>query len=214
MKQLACLAVLVLAVGRVSGGFVVNFDMDGNYNQYLYSVTNAKVWDERANGLPVRYRAPTTTGVWGEVVYKYDLSFQIGTASLYANLLANRPGDQTFVDVSADGVNYTTVESGYVHPLTTPPYSLPVLDLSSILHGSTTAYVRARLFGQQLNSNIFSSQFLRTADDEPFFQAPYVYQFQADPVPVPTPPGIVLAGLGLLTLLGYRWTGPRRNKAT
>jgi hypothetical protein len=206
-KQLAFIILTssLAGINQARADLVHNMDMNGDYTEHLYSVTNAKVWDERPNGLPVRYWAPTSTGVLGTVIYKYDLGSEVfESASLYANLLANRSGDQTFLDVSSDGINYTTVDSGYVHPQMTPPYSLPVYDLSTILKGSSTAYVRARMIGSQLNTDIFSAQFLRTADDVPFFKAPYVYQFQAETALVPEPSTLAscLAG-GLVLLITY-----------
>lgn len=176
----------VLAMGgslASASVFVHNFDMNGDYSQFLLQTVDAKVWDERPNGFPVRYWAPTATGLEGQVIYQYDLPFAAKQATLYANTLPNLGIGHVELDVSPDGVGWTTVQSGYVHPEANPPYSLPKLDLSDLLRDSSTAFVRARMMGQQLNSDIFSAQFLRTADDVPWFQAPYVYQFWASSEP-------------------------------
>lgn len=197
MKFFLAFALLLTFTSQSTAEFIHNFDINGNYNQYLHETVNARIWDE-GPGLHVRYWAPTSTGVEGSVTYRYEFSQPIVSSSLYANFITFRNGDRIWLDASADGLNFTNLFSGHQVGSTTdrlhpggPDIPPPGFDLTSILAGSTTAYVRARMVGSQINSNIFSSQFLRTADSNgsfiSFFEAPNVYQFSAvTAVPEPT----------------------------
>ena len=68
--------------------FTHNFDMRGNYTQYLYSTTNAFVNNEAPSFPDVYYWAPTQDNTWAEIVYRYDLGFQIGGASTQTYILS------------------------------------------------------------------------------------------------------------------------------
>ena len=124
-----------------------------------------------------------------EVIYRYDLPFGITHASVYGNLIPSLNYDlhaQVLLDVSSDGSTWTNVASGYVHPPLTP------IDISSILSGSHSAYVRARMYQEYDTSVDYRvAQFLRT-DYRTFlgggFAAPNVYEFRASSAPAPAPP--------------------------
>lgn len=179
--------VLTLSQAAHASLFVHNFDMHGDYQQYLYSTTNAFVLNEGQAGNPTVYWSPTQANGWGEIIYKYDLPFSVTQASIYASILAISANSQTYLDVSPDGVDWETVESGYVHPPLTP------VDISGILEGSSTAFVRARLLSDFVGGYSYA-QFLRTYEDS-IHMAPNIYEFRA--VPEPTLVGVVL-GIALL----------------
>src|SRR5689334_4763639 len=85
------LAGVIAFVGTTSpafGGqiFTHNFDMRGNYQQYLYSTTNAFVDNEAPSFPDVTYWAPATNNAWATIEYRYALPFVIGSASIYANI--------------------------------------------------------------------------------------------------------------------------------
>jgi hypothetical protein len=114
---------------------------------------------------------------------------------LFGIILPISPDAQAFLDVSTDGVNYTTVESGYVQSYA--PY-----DVSSLLAGSDEVFVRARLYVD--DHGPIWAQFLRSA---PYLKAPFVYDFEAAPaavVPVPEPASVSLVALGAAVLVGVR----------
>lgn len=155
--------------------FVHNFDMFGDYNHYLFSATNAHVSDEYLGGqLECRYWTVSQPGAWGEITYKYDLPFQITGASWYGFFMGDMWGDfsrgQAEIHASPDGVNWTLVSSGNSGD---PSYTSH--DLTGVLLGSRTAFIRARLrhtWGSPW------AQFARTSVGTPIL-APDVYEFRA-----------------------------------
>jgi len=62
--------------------FVHNFDMYGDYNEYLFSTTNAQVRNEGST----KYWCTQTTNSWSDIIYKYDLPFSVDQASLRCNI--------------------------------------------------------------------------------------------------------------------------------
>lgn len=185
MDRQICLIVSVLGLfGSIAHAslFVHNFDMHGDYQQYLNSTTNAFVLNEGQAGNPTVYWAPSEANVWGNVVYKYDLPFSITEASIYGTTLAITPASQAHLDVSPDGVSWHTVASGSVSVPGVP------IDISSILENSNTAYVRARLLSDYVGGFSYA-QFLRTYEDSPNM-VPNIYEFRA--VPEPTLAGMAL----------------------
>ena len=100
--------------------FVDEFTMFGDYDQYLYSTENAQVW-YYPTGNGVRYWGTTESHRWASIVYKYDLPFSIENASLDASIYCHHgfdPPAQGSIDVSPDGVDWTTVHlvTPYVPP--------------------------------------------------------------------------------------------------
>lgn len=223
MSRILVAVALVLGSGvsaSLAAVFTHNFDMTDDYYEYLDTTATVNVtvntenWGSNNPGY-TRYWMPSTRNIEGRVVYKYDLGFQIETASLFANLIlfSEYGGQARGLDVSRDGVSWTTVATGYLHP------PLEIIDVSDVLKGSATAYVRARLYTTGLP---FGAQFLRTYydyDGTPWpnyggFSAPDVYQFQASDQPVgaiPEPCALAIWGsLGGLVVFAAR----RRQRTT
>lgn len=192
---------MVALPGITLGDFVHNFDMDGDYSQYLYSTTNAQVLHEIGGqgwpqGWNVAYWCPIQNGVWAEIIYKYDLSFTITSASLHGNVYLAPSGfgdlnGKGYIDVSPDGTQWTTIATGQ-HAYDPTIFTI---DLSQILSGSSTAYIRARLYTENSpSSNKYRcSQFLRTVMDLSDLRTPNLYEFRS--VPEPTVIGLLTIGI-------------------
>ena len=191
---LLCCAVLV-STGRAEQTFEHNFDLYGDYTEYLHSATGASVdYEYGWPGGPTVYWKPDSVGVWGHVTYRYELPFAIEQASVYANILAISGSAQTHLDVSPNGTNWTTVASGYIDRP-----SLAPIDVSDILQGSDTAYVRGSIYVGS-GSTIYA-QFLRTtANADGWHQVPHVYNFEATNVPEPGTGMVLLAGLSMIAM--------------
>lgn len=159
--------------------FVHNMDMNGDYAKYVFRVDGVRVWDEKDNGLRVRYWGPTKTGQEGTLVYRYEFDSAIVTASVKGNLLTNSPTDKVSLEVSADDREYHLLTKVRQHPSLDPPYGVTRFDLSEYVRGKKSVYLRVKLTGTQLNTSITTAQFLRTAIDQIHFLAPYVYEFKA-----------------------------------
>jgi hypothetical protein len=169
--------------------------MLGDYNQYLYSATNAMVADEYwGPGWDVKYWCPSYCNTWASIVYKYDLPFNI-TQAYVSGKLDIFPQHEVggFCDanleVSPDGVSWTRIEEGH-----NPAFQLR--DVSSVLQGSTTAFVRVNLIA----ASLIDAQFART--DSLNYRAPIIYEFQAVPEP---------ASIGLFLLSGWVISRYRRK---
>ena len=193
----------IVSTAQASQTFDNNFDMNGNYTQYLYATSNAQVYVEGYwSGGPTLYWALSQPG-WASITYKYQLTFPIASATTYANIDAITwfdPTAQAYLDVSADGINWKTIESGTNSSPHTP------IDISSILQGSETAYVRARLYAGETD---IGAQFLRTTGSllgPTNNEAPYVYDFEASSVPEPATVAFVALGLCGLALIRRRKT--------
>lgn len=166
--ELIAVLIASLTIGVKAQAFVHNFDMFGDYTQYLYSATGVQVVTETIEDrLECRYWQSGTQQ--GEVTYKYDLPFEITQASWFGFFEGAAWGGQARILASPDGTNWTVFASGSSG---NPPYSR--YDLSTILQGSSTAFIRAELSPY--------SQFARTSIGTPIL-APNVYEFQAIPEP-------------------------------
>jgi hypothetical protein len=156
-----------------------NFDLTGEYTTHLHRVTNMKVWNEKPNGLDVRYWGPVRSGVEGELILHYQFERPLAEASLAANLLPHTATDLVVIEISTDDEHYYLLTDERQHPTTDAPHSLTRLNCTDHVAGRKHVYLRIRLRGTQLNTSIMSAQFLRTAADMPMFQAPHVYDFRA-----------------------------------
>ncbi|MBN2477355.1 MAG: PEP-CTERM sorting domain-containing protein [Pirellulales bacterium] len=197
----------MMGVNASAAIFVDNFDLYGDYTQYLDSTDNARVYTEGYwPAGPTHYWAPISRSDWGEVVYKYDLPFSIESASIDASILALTWHDSTaegYLDVSPNGVDWTQVLTAGLNSFIDP------IDVTSYLAGSDTAYIRARL--RSRNSPI-GAQFLRTTPNpnNPQTQAPEVYEFRAEGANVvPEPSTFVI--FATLATLGIAWGWWRRR---
>lgn len=159
--------------------FVDNFDMNGDYGRYLFDSQGMRVWNESPNGLAVRYWAPTATGETGTLTYRYQFAYPVKHATIRANCLPHLPSDELCIEVSRDGKTYSVITKQRQHPDVKPPHHLTEFNLTKEVKDSREIFIRVKLKGTQLNSSIMSCQFLRTAQDIPFFKAPHVYQFTA-----------------------------------
>jgi hypothetical protein len=207
------LLLLVMFFGGVVGAkgeqiFTHNFDMAGNYNQFLISSTNAMVrteggWD---SGGFTRYWCPTQSGVEGRVIYGYNVGFPIEHATIDANMFnfSEYGGAPVQLDISPDDVHWTNVASSWFQAPWDP------IDITSILKDSQTAYVRARLFSTNGSPG---AQFLRTYYDPwgrwPYMATPYVYNFSASSVPEPS----TVVSLAGLVGVGLAWQVRRWRRA-
>ncbi len=195
-----CLPAVVLcgalaASNLYASTFVDNKDMNNGRTANLFATENVQVYDEIATK-STKYWSITSSAI-GSVTYGYTFSEPILSASFFANLLTTFSGDQVWLDVSKDGINFTNIYSG-IHPNRLHPTNIsdpalagppPSFDLTSNLQGSYSAFIRARMSGS------VGAQFMRTADDFPGLNAPNVYQFSAVTVPEPSTYVLSLAGL-------------------
>jgi hypothetical protein len=159
---LATLTILAAAGSGYAEQFVHNFDMNGDYNEFLYETTNARLYDERPAGLLVRYWGPTNANEMGSITYHYQFDSPISTSSVFANIIPFNSSSEVWLDVSADGVNFTNLFNGVGGPGLQPPMigsPPPGYDLTSILSGSKSAYIRARLLTNSAGGTISFSQF-------------------------------------------------------
>ncbi|WP_417730503.1 hypothetical protein [Rosistilla oblonga] len=159
--------------------FVHNMDMNGDYAKYVYRVEKMRVWDEKDNGLPVRYWGPSKTGQEGTLIYRYQFDTPIVSASVMGNILKHIPTDKVSIEVSSDDKEYVLLTEVRHHPKIEPPYSVTRFDLTEYVRGKKSVYLRVKLTGTQINTSITTAQFLRTAEDQVHFLAPYVYEFKA-----------------------------------
>ncbi len=172
---------LLPAISGLAEEFVHNFDMDGDYAQYLHRVEGMRVWTEvvRGNARPARYWGPRNTDVPGVLVYRYVFKKPIQSASIRANLLTNTSTDKVSMEVSSTATDYVLITNTSQHPAIYPPYQVTEFDLTPTVLGKTSVFIRVTLQGTRRDYTIASCQFLRTAKDLPHFKAPHVYEFKA-----------------------------------
>lgn len=184
--------------------FVHNFDMNGDSSEFLHEATNVRIVDERPS-FDIRYWRTQNGGQEGIVTYGYSFDQPIESASFYATIGTISSGDAIALEVSSDDLNYTTllsaqqIGSGIPNRIWNQPAdefsNAPGFDVTGMLAGSTTAFVRARFTG--------NSQYLRTAGannpNDPSIRllAPRLYQFSATTIPEPS----ALAIAGIATIL-------------
>lgn len=142
-----------------------DFTLTDSFGVNPYRVTNAFLRTEPF-GTPVRYWQPSIAGVWGEVVYKFDVGFLIESASMFMSISAYTSGAdvnfdngaEAYVDVSTDDTNYTNVLAKF--PGNGGGIAGPG-DISALVDGFDVIYVRSRLFMTVNYGSFNSSQFLR-----------------------------------------------------
>lgn len=206
MKTFSYFLASFLAISSASAEqFVHNFDMNGDSSEFLHETTNVQVRDERP-AFDIRYWRTVDQGSEGIVTYGYSFAEPIETASFYATITTITSGDSIALEVSPDDTSYTTLFSaqqagpGIPNRIRNEPAdefsNAPGFDLTDILQGSTTAFVRARFSG--------NSQYLRTAGpnnpNDPSIRllAPRLYQFSATTIPEPSSLAIISAAFGVL----------------
>jgi hypothetical protein len=123
-------------------------------------------------------------------VYKFPLPFRIGSASLYASMNTHGPDARGILEVATDPQRgWTRVAEG----ITTCPGGGP-MDISDLVRGARTIYVRARMKGRDDGKDSATAQFLRTStmpDGHLDMMSPYVFELRAYDQVVPILTGTV-----------------------
>lgn len=146
--------------------FSHRFNLHDDFTQYLKSQTGAGVFDDPVSQ-GVKYWIPTQAGEWGEVVYEFPVGFQIEKAELDTGIASFGVfdlGAEAHLDVSPDGTNWTTVMSRTsANNLPDNHYAYGPGDISSIVEGSESIFVRSRLLSTQTHwtGQSFYAQFMR-----------------------------------------------------
>jgi hypothetical protein len=168
------------------------------FGQTPYAVSNAFLREESFSP-NVRYWQPTQPNLLGTVTYKFDVPFVIETAQLSLGITAYTIGSdfnfdsgaETYLDVSVDNATWTTVASQTPSNAVFSGIAGP-WDISSIVAGSDTVYVRSRLFMTTNFSGFGTSQFLREG-------APYAGGYlTASAAAVPESSSLAVWAIGLL----------------
>ena len=177
--------------------FTHSFDLRSGPDILPLQVSNAQIYRE-AFSPNNYYWAPSSLNQWSEVIYKFDLPLIVDTVDrlpamdIYnANASVNFDNAaEGFLDVSADGINWTTVYGSTSSQGVTQPN-----DPSTVLAGTDTIYLRARLFATRNFSvnNVEYAQFLRSRPEQANFQT---LEVSGSPIPSnSTPTGsVTIAG--------------------
>jgi hypothetical protein len=152
-------------------------------------------------GTPVRYWQPSTPNVWGEVVYRFDIPFNIDTASMFMSISAYSigapvnfdSGAQAYVDVSTDDLNYVNVLGAYANHYDNAGPG----DITALVAGASVVFVRSRLFMTTDYGSFGTAQFLRGDPGA-------TVGLTATAVPEPSGTTLILAGA--LAFLLFRLT--------
>ena len=173
--------------------FTHSFDLRSGPDTSPHQVSNAQIYREVFSP-NCYYWAPSSLNQWSEVIYKFDLPLIVDTVDrlpamdIYnANASVNFDNAaEGFLDISADGVNWTTVYGSTSSQGVTQPN-----DPSTVLAGTDTIYLRARLFATRNFSvnNVEYAQFLRSVPEQGNFQT---LEVSGSPIPSnSTPTGSV-----------------------
>jgi hypothetical protein len=139
---------------------VVRFDLNSDQHEdYLdRSFTrNAHIWEEERHG--IRYWGPDDDRQPFEVVYRIPCGFPVHSAVLYASLTLAVADATGVLEVSSDPrKGWAEVTRGW----TIFPSGGPV-DISHLVRGASTIYVRARMKGRDDGQGRAMAQFLRTS---------------------------------------------------
>lgn len=185
--------------------FSHQFNLYGNWSQYLQSAVNAEVYSERQAGSATFWR-PTVQNTVGVITYRFPLPNSVNTATLAASMavwttgdvFAYDPGAQAYLDVSKDGATWHNLDGRYANQ---GGGSYGPYDISPYVAGSNEIWVKARITGTRswYSDGLIFSQFLRTSlgsgDD--------VFSLQATLVPELSTP-ILCGGIVLILLIRRR----------
>jgi hypothetical protein len=135
---------------------------------------------EEAFAPNTRYWQPALPNVTGIVTLKFDVPFNIGTASFSGGITAYTVGSDAnfdpnasiYLDVSTDNLNWTTIASQTNLNACCSGIAGP-WDISSVVAGSNVVYVRSQMFMTTNHAGFGATQFMRQGApyDPGFFTA-------------------------------------------
>jgi hypothetical protein len=203
-RLFALAAILLLQTSTYASIYTQGVSLAEPFGQTPFAVINAFLREE-SFAPNVRYWQPTQANMVGTVTYKFDVPFLIDTAELSLGITAYTvgadvnfdSGAETYLDVSVDNATWTTVASQTPTNAVFSGIAGP-WDISSIVAGSDTVYVRSRLFMTTNYSGFGTSQFLREG-------APYAGGYlTASTTPVPESTSLAVWAIGLLGVTLWR----------
>ncbi len=162
--------------------------LSDSWKEYLVSMDGMARYTEKDAGSDSFFK-PTVSGQEGSMVFRFQSPFPVQFAELSASTIVwttgdpfpYDPGARASLDVSADGVDWTEVdtrEAGQGGRFFSP------VDISAVVAGSTEVWVRARLVGtvEWPIDGLIHSQFLRT-NKKNFDEGrhPFVLQVSSEP---------------------------------
>jgi len=221
MKRLIIgfLTLLVLASAAISEAAITyeeSFTVLDSVAHNPFSAHDAIIFRESAD---CSFWMPTTANVWGEVIYRFEISFAIETANIDAkihsynghDLPAFDPGGTAYLDISTDLTNWDTIVA--ITPELLSDAVLDNYDISDLVHDSNVVYIRARLFSTV--APFQATQFLRVRGDGTY-NPPHSSRLAlratgADPNPVPEPTAIVIWSLLATTFAAIAYSRRKRK---
>jgi len=177
--------------------FEKSFTLFDTFGQTPYAVTNAFIRIETF-GPTTRYWQPTAPNTVGEAVYKFELPGVAARANFDAHMgvynghsiPAFDPGAAGWLDVSADGVHWTTLFDSTLSSSST--YDADHEDITSYVQGASVVFFRARLFMTTNPGSFGCSQFMRVNGDGGGY-VPFTLRADIAAVPELDPAGISAA---------------------
>ena len=199
-KAIWMLFVLSLAIAKVDSAravpvhFEKSFTLFDTFGQTPHSVTNAFIRVETF-GSQTRYWQPTAPNTMGETVYKFELPGVVLSANFDGHMgvynghsiPAFDPGSAGWLDVSADGVHWTTLFDSPSSSSST--YYGDHEDITSYVQGASVVFFRARLFMTTNPSGYGCSQFMRVNGDGGGY-TPFTLRAEIAAVPEVEPAGV------------------------
>jgi len=174
--------------------FEKSFTLFDTFGQTPHAVTNAFIRVDNFGPL-TRYWQPTAPNMLGEAVYKFELPGATVSANFDAHMgvynghsiPAFDPGAAGWLDVSADGVHWTTLFDSNLSSSST--YDANHEDITSYVQGASIIFFRARLFMTTNPAGFGCSQFMRVNGDGGGY-APFTLRADLAAVPELDPTGI------------------------
>jgi hypothetical protein len=191
---------LSLALAKADGAYAAplhfekSFTLFDTFGQTPHLVENAFIRVETFGPL-TRYWQPTAPNTLGQAVYKFELPGVAARANFDAHMgvynghsiPAFDLGAAGWLDVSADGVHWTTLFDSTVSSSST--YDANHEDITSYVQGASIVFFRARLFMTTNPAGFGCSQFMRVNGDGGGY-APFTLRADIAAVPELDPAGI------------------------
>jgi predicted Ser/Thr protein kinase len=174
----------------------VAFNLLGDeWRQYVVSLDGVRFHAEQSAGKAV-YFQPTKAGAEGSIVMRFPVPFPVQAAALTAAIAVwttgdpfpYDPGAKAAVDVSTDGVTWTTLETLEANR---GGFGGGPFEIGNLLADASDLWVRARLTATREwpKDGLIFAQFLRSAAQHPA-ERPFRLTFTGhDPDAKPPPPG-------------------------